>query len=65
MQEVLIPCLSIKISAAEARQILSYIYGEIASRTVIFSSKTGITLGEKFFVEAELEALLNEDLCQS
>jgi len=36
-----------------------------ASRTMILTSKTGMAVEEKIFKDAELEALLHEDSCQT
>ncbi|GFW30335.1 mariner Mos1 transposase [Trichonephila clavipes] len=39
--------------------------GFIASRTVILKSKTSMAVEERFFEDAELEALLDQDSCQT
>lgn len=78
LQEVLIFCFNMKKSAAEAHRMLSNTYGEtaISERTCLewFERFKNCNFHveerpsderEKVFEDAELEELLDEDLCQS
>ena len=75
LREVLIFCLNMKKSAAEAHRMLSNTYGEaaISERTCRerfknddFDIEDRHSGGrEKIFEDAELEALLEQDSCQN
>ncbi|EGI59187.1 Mariner Mos1 transposase [Acromyrmex echinatior] len=76
LQELLIYFFNLKKSTAEAHRLLVEAYGEAALserscewfqklRTVNLTSETERSGRSKVYEDAELEALLNEDSCQT